>query len=217
MQCSKCNRTFSNNTALQRHIYSKHEDPDTKRLSCHLCPKKFNSQASLSRHIKMHQGVYAHRCKYCQKGFVTKDHLQGHISSNHTGERAFACKQCSKSFLYRSGGSKGGRQGRAVQISSISCSFWGKLAKIIGWRPHLWSWRTPLWEILDPPLVTSWLTRRKTTEKPCDRQIAVKDEKLAEKKTVLLRERKRHTTRRVANTRSVILGGGAWWGGGYLP
>ena len=40
----------------------------------------------------------------------------------------------------------------SVQISSISCSFWGKLAKIIGWCPHLCSWRTPLWEILDPPL-----------------------------------------------------------------
>ena len=102
MQCAKCNRTFSNNTALQRHVYSKHEDPDTKRLSCHMCPKKFNSQASLNRHIKMHRGVYAHRCIYCQKGFMTKDHLQGHVSSNHTGERAFSCKLCDRSFLYRS-------------------------------------------------------------------------------------------------------------------
>ena len=41
----------------------------------------------------------------------------------------------------------------SVQISSISCSFWGKLPKIIGWRPHLCRWCTPLWEILDPPLV----------------------------------------------------------------
>ena len=102
LQCEKCSRTFANNTALQRHIYSKHEDPNTKRLSCHLCPKKFNSQASLNRHIKIHQGYYAHHCKYCQKGFVTRDHLQGHISSKHTGERTFECNQCDRNFLYKS-------------------------------------------------------------------------------------------------------------------
>ena len=50
------------------------------------------------------------------------------------------------------GGARDARPPLSVQISSISCSFWGKLAKIIGWRPHLCSWRTPLWEILDPPL-----------------------------------------------------------------
>ena len=33
--------------------------------------------------------------------------------------------------------------------------FWGKLAKIIGWRPHLCSWCTLLWEILDPPLIAN--------------------------------------------------------------
>ena len=42
-------------------------------------------------------------------------------------------------------------------------------------------------------------------------------------KTVLLRERKRHTARRVASTRYAVLGGGGggtylgWGGGGYLP
>ena len=62
-----------------------------------------------------------------------------------------------------------------VQILSISCSFWENLAKsYVGappssesWRPHLgeildpplnrlvlpWGW-CPLWEILDPPLLT---------------------------------------------------------------
>ena len=55
------------------------------------------------------------------------------------------------------GGSKGaGRQGRAplwVQIFSFSCSFGGKLGKIIGWCPQLYGWRPLLWKILDPPLL----------------------------------------------------------------
>ena len=38
----------------------------------------------------------------------------------------------------------------------FSCSFWDKLAKIIGWRSHLCSWRPLLLEILDPPL-KNWL------------------------------------------------------------
>ena len=48
--------------------------------------------------------------------------------------------------------------------------------------------------------------------------------KITLNKTVLLRERKRHTARRVASTRSVIPvggaypgGGGTYPGGGYLP
>ena len=43
-----------------------------------------------------------------------------------------------------------------VQIFSFSCSFGGKLTKIIGWRPHLCSWR-PLLEILDPPLLYEFM------------------------------------------------------------
>ena len=48
------------------------------------------------------------------------------------------------------GGSKGGvRDGTPFQSNfSFSCSFLGKLTKIIGWRPH-----HPVWEIPDSPLI----------------------------------------------------------------
>ena len=43
-----------------------------------------------------------------------------------------------------------------VQILSFSCRFWEKFGQIIGWRPHLESSRPlPVWEILNPPLVTA--------------------------------------------------------------
>ena len=51
------------------------------------------------------------------------------------------------------GGSKGRRQGCAppiwVQILSFSCSFGGKLCKIIGWSLHIYCWR--------PSFEKSWI------------------------------------------------------------
>ena len=99
--CQKCNRNFSSNTALQHHIYSKHEDPASKIYPCSQCSKRFNTTASLTRHERAHRGLFAHTCMFCQKGFATRDHLQGHVSSNHTGERTFHCNECGKNFLYK--------------------------------------------------------------------------------------------------------------------
>ena len=47
-----------------------------------------------------------------------------------------------------------GHQGRTlwVQFFSFSSSFWRKLAKIIGWCPHLCGWHPLLRKILDPSL-----------------------------------------------------------------
>ena len=67
---------------------------------------------------------------------------------------------------HTSGGSKGGRRGRApppgVQILSISCSFWENLTKSYVGAP-LGSWRPLLGEILDPPLHTVPRTNNKTS------------------------------------------------------
>ena len=59
-------------------------------------------------------------------------------------------KNPKRSISFSIGGSKGGGGGAkmtraplSVQISSISCSFWEKLAKILGWLLHLCSWHTP--------------------------------------------------------------------------
>ena len=51
---------------------------------------------------------------------------------------------------------QGGRHGRAPpgpKFFHFHAVFGGKLAKIIGWRPHLCGWNPLLWEILDPPLL----------------------------------------------------------------
>ncbi len=99
--CGKCSRTFSNRTALQKHIFSKHEDPSSKEQKCHLCPKAFISKSSLLRHIKAHQGIYTYSCSYCEKGFSTKEHVKGHEAKYHTGEQLFSCHVCQRGFSYK--------------------------------------------------------------------------------------------------------------------
>ncbi len=99
--CSRCNRVFTNRTALQKHIFSKHEDSSSKPQKCHLCPKAFISKSSLLRHLKAHQGIYTYTCAYCDKGFSTKEHLKGHEAKFHTGEELFKCSVCGKTFCYK--------------------------------------------------------------------------------------------------------------------
>ena len=57
-----------------------------------------------------------------------------------------------------SGGSKGGRRGRAPPPGGPNSfnfmQFLGNFGKIVCWRPPLGSWRPLLGEILDPPLIT---------------------------------------------------------------
>ena len=99
--CGRCNRTFTNRTALQKHIFSKHEDSSSKPEKCHLCPKAFISKSSLLRHLKAHQGIYTYTCRFCQKGFSTKEHVAGHEAKFHTGEELFKCDVCAKTFSYK--------------------------------------------------------------------------------------------------------------------
>ena len=56
---------------------------------------------------------------------------------------------------------QGGAPGSS--IFNFHAVFWGKLVKIIGWRPHLCGWRPLFWEILEPPLTMIGVEFRKRT------------------------------------------------------
>ena len=58
--------------------------------------------------------------------------------------------------VFASGGSKGGAQGTRAP-TSVPKFFYFHAVFAKNWSnnrlaPPLWGWRTPLWEILDPPL-----------------------------------------------------------------
>ena len=49
----------------------------------------------------IHLGDKKHKCQYCDKGFVRKDHLNSHLKV-HLGDGAkYHCPVCSKMFRVR--------------------------------------------------------------------------------------------------------------------
>ena len=62
---------------------------------------------------------------------------------------------------FSSGGSKRGRKGRTPHPPGPNFfhfhAVFGKIGQIVYWRPSVWDWHTPLWEILDLPLFSIFI------------------------------------------------------------
>lgn len=99
-RCDKCDRNFSSNKILRRHIRESHSE---MQFDCSECGKCFSRNSNLLRHMLVHrlergevEEVKKHHCPYCDAKFRQKCHLAEHIRI-HSGAR-FACKTCGKSF-----------------------------------------------------------------------------------------------------------------------
>ncbi len=100
LYCTLCNKMFTSQSGLQRHINTAHKDPKDKPFKCVSCGKGFLSERTLKTHTNMHLGVYPYHCQYCQKGFPNQDNLKGHLAS-HTNVKQFRCESCGQEFTYR--------------------------------------------------------------------------------------------------------------------
>ena len=91
--CKKCNKVFSRNYNLQRHILLVHTGE--KPVAFKECDK-IRSQ---DRHSKIRMNILAHEtpftCLVCKKIFTRNYNLQRHILLVHTGEKPVASKKCS--------------------------------------------------------------------------------------------------------------------------
>ena len=53
-------------------------DEERERFSCEICGHTFNQQTNLDRHVRVvHEGIYDHECKSCDKKFSTNYLMQG--------------------------------------------------------------------------------------------------------------------------------------------
>ncbi|XP_059082648.1 zinc finger protein 43-like [Tigriopus californicus] len=94
-QCPQCQKTFSCNGNLTKHMVLHAVD---KPFKCDICPMQFNQARDLRAHrMQNHSSERPHTCQVCGKGFVHKFYLEEH-TSYHTGERRFQCGICGKQF-----------------------------------------------------------------------------------------------------------------------
>ena len=59
-------------------------------LGCPKCPKVFSSSGCLSRHLRMHSGVFSFWCGKCSKGFYRKDSFKNHMNTHKSAVRTLS-------------------------------------------------------------------------------------------------------------------------------
>uniref|UniRef100_A0A182JV99 Protein krueppel n=1 Tax=Anopheles christyi TaxID=43041 RepID=A0A182JV99_9DIPT len=79
--------------------------PLSASFYCQQCPKEFETEKKLKRHIRTHFIVKPHACTECSASFLERSNLKKHMLK-HTGElrnsntKTHLCSECGKSFKY---------------------------------------------------------------------------------------------------------------------
>ena len=71
-------------------------------FSCLECGKKFMQASNLKTHMKIHQGVLNEVCKYCNKGYATKNGRSDHIIQRHFAKIHCEVTGCSSLLSFKS-------------------------------------------------------------------------------------------------------------------
>ena len=71
-----CNKVFSCERAMRRHIYNVHQE--VRRHKCPHCDKAFKTKYNLDDHIRTHTGEKPFECEYCGSRFAQNGSLVGH-------------------------------------------------------------------------------------------------------------------------------------------
>lgn len=101
VQCSQCDKSFSQISHLNVHVASVHDKK--KPHKCTQCDKGFSQSSNMRRHIAtVHEKTTLHRCSQCEKRFSLKSNLKAHILTVHGKVTPYKCTLCDKEFPYRS-------------------------------------------------------------------------------------------------------------------
>lgn len=97
-KCKSCDKSFSRSDHLQKHSILHSQ---TRSYVCELCPnKEFSRPETLKNHMKRHTSEPKAKtfvCDTCRKAFTSQKYLDTHVQT-HTTPKLFNCKFCPEIF-----------------------------------------------------------------------------------------------------------------------
>ncbi|XP_078575284.1 histone-lysine N-methyltransferase PRDM9-like [Branchiostoma floridae x Branchiostoma japonicum] len=100
-RCSRCEKLFSTQDYLDRHVKHHADMSGSKKFKCRHCSFSSDRRSNIKYHILTHTGEKPHKCLTCGKGFNRKGSLKRH-QVVHTGDKPYRCEECGKSFNQQS-------------------------------------------------------------------------------------------------------------------
>ena len=95
-QCEICDKRFSRNWSLKKHVKTVHEG--VKNHQCRICNKSFGTLSNLKRHLKsVHEKKKDFQCNLCNKTFSRKINLMNHKIEVH--KIHLVCQTCYQNFI----------------------------------------------------------------------------------------------------------------------
>ena len=102
--CKPCNKEFSGQHQLQRHLERTSAHVQDAKHECHICHKCYVSKDGLGQHIRInHDKIKPKRreCPLCNKTYSDGKGLKLHLANVHEqGEKSHKCEFCGKTFMY---------------------------------------------------------------------------------------------------------------------
>ena len=83
--CTECGKQFAGITALRRHRRSQHIPDEEKAYHCRYCRKGFNTKQFWLDHENIHTGERPHKCDTCGNTYKNTSALVQHIRTVHKG------------------------------------------------------------------------------------------------------------------------------------
>ncbi|XP_002027183.2 uncharacterized protein LOC6602052 [Drosophila persimilis] len=94
--CEHCGKRFHGDYNLLTHMFKQHNQGEPPFL-CSQCPRRFERQHDMEKHILRAHCERKFQCKFCDKFFSVECDLKVHTKV-HTGERPYVCDMCGKGF-----------------------------------------------------------------------------------------------------------------------